>query len=275
VHPAVLLIPRSTAGARKEQSLPSAAWLSWSFAGVMILTALYHVGRLVAVRQPRRHTAAESSAAGSSVASSSVDVDVTHTAMGVGMAGMLVGWLTPGASHWWALGFAVPTVWFASHAARSSLRQGPRGEPAGQHVRQALSSGSMVFMLGAVALTAGTAGAVGSAGPAAAASSDSMASMSGMAGMTGMTGMTGTSGMGGMVMPHLGGAVGGNGVSWSRLADVLLTVAMVGVAVWTAVLLVRAVRARRAGHRSGAPAWGTGCQLAMNVTTVYMLALML
>ncbi len=59
------------------------------------------------------------------------------------------------------------------------------------------------------------------------------------------------------------------------MADVLLSLAIVGVAAWTFVIVVRRVHARR--HDGGAitPALGASCQLAMNVTTVYMLVLML
>ena len=219
-------------------------WPSRAFAVVMIVTALYHLGRLVAARAARRLE--------------SVDVDATHTAMGVGMAVMLVGWLTPGASHWWAAGFAIPTAWFGWRAAQGGLRDGARF--VGNHLRQAVASGAMLFMLLAVAVTAGTASAVS-------ASADPMASGS-MAAMPGMADPTTTRAARGMAMPHLGGTAGG------RLLDVVLVVAMTGVATWTAVLLVRGIKARRAGSH-GPRAWSATCQLAMNVTTVYMLALML
>ena len=58
------------------------------------------------------------------------------------------------------------------------------------------------------------------------------------------------------------------------MLDALLSVAIVGVAGWTLLLLVRGLRART--HHGGVtPALGASCQLAMNVTTVYMLVSML
>jgi hypothetical protein len=206
----------------------------------MIATVVYHVSRLAATDAVHRE----------------LDVDVTHAAMGIGMAGMLIGRLTPGESYWWALGFAVPTAWFASRITWTFLGRGARF--VGNHLRQLLTSAAMVFMLGAVAATAGTATV------AAAAVSD--ISMPGMA----MSG--GSAGSSAVSMPHLGGS----GVSSaSRLLDVLLTLAIIGVATWTFVIVVRRLRLR--GREGGplTPALGASCQLAMNVTTVYMLVLML
>jgi hypothetical protein len=200
----------------------------------MIATVLYHVSRLMAMDTSLRE----------------LDVDVTHAAMGVGMAGMLIGRLTPGESYWWALGFAVPTAWFATRITWTALGRGVRF--VGNHLRQLLVSAAMVFMLGAVAATAGTATI------AAAAVSD--------VSMPGMTMSTVAGGGSSMSMPHL--------ASSSRLADVLLALAILVVAAWTFVIVVQRLRAR---GRDGTltPALGASCQLAMNVTTVYMLVLML
>jgi hypothetical protein len=225
---------------RKERTL-SLTWLSWTFAAVMIATVLYHVSRLMATDTSLRE----------------VDVDVTHAAMGVGMAGMLIGRLTPGESYWWALGFAVPMAWFATRITWTALGRGVRF--VGNHLRQLLVSGAMVFMLGAVAATAGTA-SVG-ASPVGNVS---------MAGMTMATSPSSTSSMA-LPMPHLGGS----GVSSSsRLLDVLLTLAILVVAAWMSVIVVRRLRAR-GRHGTLTPALGASCQLAMNVATVYMLVLML
>lgn len=212
----------------------SSAWLSWTFAAVMIATVLYHVSRLMVADAGHRE----------------LDVDVTHAAMGIGMAGMLLGRLTAGESYWWALGFAVPTAWFATRITWTALGQGARF--VGDHVRQLLTSAAMVFMLGAVAATAGTA-------------TVAVAAVSDMPGMTmpATTGGTSTS----MSMPHL--------AAGSRLADLLLSLAIVGVAAWTLVIVVRRLRARRRDGGAITPAVGASCQLAMNVTTVYMLVLML
>jgi Domain of unknown function (DUF5134) len=217
-------------------------WLSWTFAAVMIATVLYHVSRLMVIDAGHRE----------------LDVDVTHAAMGVGMAGMLVGRLTPGEGYWWALGFAVPSAWFASRITWTLLGRGVRF--VGNHARELLTSVAMVFMLGAVAATAGTA-------TVAAASVTDVS----MPGMTMSTSSARGSSMA-LSMPHLGGS----GFSSSpRIADALLSLAIVGIAVWTLMIVVRRLRAR--GREGGAitPALGASCQLAMNATTVYMLVLML
>ncbi len=92
--------------------------LSWAFAAAMVLTTVAHLGRLVTPWRSRR----------------TFDVDLAGAAMGVGMAIMLVGPLTPSASRRWALLFAVPALWFIVRVLDAYFTDGA----VSQHFRQAL-----------------------------------------------------------------------------------------------------------------------------------------
>jgi Domain of unknown function (DUF5134) len=187
-----------------------ASWLRWSLAALMIAITCYHLVRLAAERRDE------------------ADVDLTHAAMGVAMALMLVGALTSGASRVWALAFVAPTLWFVGRSLVGYIRLGlGLGLAAvGGPVRQTVVSASMLVMLlvgGAPAARAGTSP---------------------------------------MAMPGMSGAhvTGGN---------VLVLALAAGVA---AVAISTASRLR---PRTGSSLVNPGCQLAMNVTTVYMLLLLL
>jgi hypothetical protein len=193
----------------------------------MVLTAGYHVARLVAPRLHRRCLA--------------VDLDVSHAAIGVEMAFMLVGSLTPSTSRQWAVFFVVPTLWFGwrSMTGYATAGSGAFGEPA----RQALACAAMLYML----LVAG-------------------ASTPGLHGM-GIPGMR----MVDHPAPGLAGSdVGHPSIATSPALGALLLVAMIGLAAHSYL------RTRRAADcccdTALAPTLTAGCQLAMNVTTVYMLA---
>jgi hypothetical protein len=87
------------------------AWLSDTFAAVMLAVSIYCAGRLAAAGAWRRET--------------DLDADGLHLVMGVAMAGMLahaLSVLPPGA---WEAVFAVAAAWFAWQAARVSRGHGP------------------------------------------------------------------------------------------------------------------------------------------------------
>jgi hypothetical protein len=183
-----------------------ASWLRWSLAALMIGITCYHLVRLIRVAAARRGEA---------------DVDLTHAAMGVAMALMLVGALTSGASRVWALVFVAPTLWFVGRSLVGYVRLGLAA--VGGPVRQTVVSAAMLVML----LVAGAPAARAGSAP--------------------------------MVMPSTS-AAGGN---------VLVLALVAGVA---AVAISTAARLRT---RTGSSLVNPGCQLAMNVTTVYMLLLLL
>ena len=104
-------------------------WLSRALAALMVAVALYHAARLVVPRmRPSRR-----------------DVDLTHLAMGVVMALMLIASLS---SRWmlgWALAFAVPAVWFTWQSMYVYVFDGVRGVWA--HLPHALACATMVYLL--------------------------------------------------------------------------------------------------------------------------------
>jgi hypothetical protein len=207
----------------------SATSLGQALAAVMIVATLYHAGRLLTSRTRHRH--------------GEFDVDLTNAAMGIGMAIMLVGSLTPSAGRRWAILFAIPTLWFIWRSLDSYLIDGTRA--VGRPLRQALTCAAMLYMFLATARMASTASPM----------SDMHSAGTAVAGMEVAAG------------PEFGRAV-----------TALLLAAMVGVAVWTCTLLGRghgvAVCASNTASAPGATVTVT-CELAMSVTTVYMLVLML
>lgn len=134
------------------------AWLSEALAAVMIAVALYHAARLARLRRRSTHP----------------DIDLTHLAMGVAMALMLVATLSARSSLGWALAFAVPTVWFTWRSMQTFVFDGARALT--RHLPHALVCGAMVYVL-LVLSGAGAAGAdsttmpgmdMGSSGPSSA-----------------------------------------------------------------------------------------------------------
>lgn len=167
-----------------------------------------------------------------------VDVHATHAAMGGAMAVMLLGSLAPGTSGRWALAFTVPTLWFVWRCLDHYVVTGSWA--IGQPLQQALSSGAMVYMLAVTAL-----------GSAAAGPDVHMA---------------------GMVMPGDSGSV----FPSRRVIGVLLLGALAGVTLGRACAVGGAYRARTAQRGEAGVFSVTGtCQLATNITTAYMLGLML
>jgi hypothetical protein len=210
-------------------------WLSRILAAVMIAVALYHGARLVVPRMRSR--------------SGQHDVDLTHLAMGVAMALILLAALSSTWSVSWGLAFAGATVWFTWQSMRVFVFDGVRA--VGAHLPHALGCAAMIYML--LVLAGGGTGAGASAGAS--------------------TG-TGASAMPDMVMaaasvPGAGGPSGA-ALPWSILAMPLLVV-MGGVA----ALNVAQLRHTAASRHSGAPVLAGGCRLAMTGTMIYMLVMVL
>ena len=84
------------------------AWLTATFAAVMLTVAVYCAGRLVAARRWRRPT--------------EVDTDAGHVLMGVAMAGMLVARLRILPAGAGATVFAIGAAWFAWQLAQGRRR---------------------------------------------------------------------------------------------------------------------------------------------------------
>lgn len=86
----------------------SPAWLTGTFAAVMLTVAVYCAGRLVAARRWHRPT--------------EVDTDAGHVLMGVAMAGMLVARLRILPAATWETVFAIGAAWFAWQLFQSRRR---------------------------------------------------------------------------------------------------------------------------------------------------------
>lgn len=88
-------------------------WLDNSFAAVMVVVAVYSLGRLVAARAWSRPT--------------HLDVDAAHVLMGVAMAGMLTATLNPIPDGAWEAVFAGVALWFVWRCWRFVARHGVEG----------------------------------------------------------------------------------------------------------------------------------------------------
>lgn len=239
-------------------------WLSWPFAGLMVISALYHAGRLVAARQSGR--------------THGYDDDLTHLVMSAAMAAMLV---TSFGSHLamaWSVVIGVPTLWFVLRAAmalasggRSLLSGGARAliQPL-QHVPMCAATLFMLVVAGRSASTVAPMAMDGTAMPGLA--------MPGMA-------------TGGDISQHLGGSTPSVAATSLVLVGVLCLVAarhagQLRVAVATQHAWSMPGRGdlqqpaggvflqQRASGLVLAPGLSLGCQLAMSATMIYMLVLM-
>jgi hypothetical protein len=126
-------VARSYQGRALTMAGPS--WLAAGFAAVMIVTALYCVGRLAVSRLWRRET--------------ELDADAVHVVMGVAMAGMFLPRLSPLPGGAWEAVFGAAAAWFAVQAIR-----GLRGTPASSWrcshpVPHLVESAAMIYMLAA------------------------------------------------------------------------------------------------------------------------------
>jgi Domain of unknown function (DUF5134) len=170
------------------------------------------------------------------------DIDAAHVLMGVAMVVMLVEPRAPAITAWMALGVAVPTVWFSCQAVRRYVLHGARAGcgPA----QQALASAAMLYIL-VLAAADGT--------PSAALPGTAMTAMS-------------------MPASAPGSATG------IRVLVPLAVLVVAALVVWKAAQ----VRATAKLHRPAGPACDVlaptlahCCQLAMTVTSGYMLVAML
>ena len=226
-------------------------WLSWLLASLMLFSALYHAGRVVAAGQRGRGL-------GFGLGPThgphhGYDDDLAHLVMSTAMAAMLVISFSAHIAMAWGVVIGVPLVWFILRACRV-LTSGGRSMTSGgaraviQPMQQVPMFAAMLFMLVVV-------GSSASAAPAASAASRVVTDGTATAGMA-MPGMT----MGGQVSPDLGGS------TWSVAVTSLV---LVGVLCLVAVRHARQLRAAVATQRIS-----LGCQLAMSGTMIYLLALM-
>ena len=231
-------------------------WLSWLLASLMLFSALYHAGRVLASGQRGRGL-------GFGLGPThgphhGYHDDLAHLVMSTAMAAMLVISFSAHIAMAWGVVIGVPLVWFILRACRV-LTSGGRSMTSGgaraviQPMQQVPMFAAMLFMLVVV-------GSSASAAPAASAASRVVTDGTATAGMAmpGMTmpGMT----MGGQVSPDLGGS------TWSVAVTSLV---LVGVLCLVAVRHARQLRAAVATQRIS-----LGCQLAMSGTMIYLLALM-
>ncbi len=128
------------------------AWLSWLFAVLMLASAGFHAGGLVAAGRARRPHP--------------YDVDLTHLVMSTAMAAMLVLPFGAGQATTWALLIAVPCSWFALRTLGVALAGGVRA--LGQPARQLAMTAAMLFMVlvagGSTAASAAATDGTGMAG---------------------------------------------------------------------------------------------------------------
>ena len=233
-------------------------WLSWLLASLMLFSALYHAGRVVAAGQRGRGLGF--GLGPTHGPNHGYDDDLAHLVMSTAMAAMLVISFSAHIAMAWGVVIGGPLVWFILRACRV-LTSGGRSMTSGgaraviQPMQQVPMFAAMLFMLvvvGSSASAASAASRVVTDGTATAGMA--MPGMT-MPGMT-MPGMT----MGGQVSPDLGGS------TWSVAVTSLV---LVGVLCLVAVRHARQLRAAVATQRIS-----LGCQLAMSGTMIYLLALM-
>jgi len=116
------------------------SWLAWTFASVMIITAVYCLTRLVASWRQHRP--------------SDRHVDAIHVLMGVAMAGMLVPRLAVFWTGGWEVVFGIGAAWFGWLAIREFRGQPTVGGRPGHHLQHVLTCGAMLYMYPAVATVA-------------------------------------------------------------------------------------------------------------------------
>jgi hypothetical protein len=164
-----------------------------------------------------------------------IDVDLSHALMGGLMVWMLRRDLPGGAGPWLVAGLAGTTAWFVVAGVRRYVLDGP-----GEVGREAVQVAVFAAMTYLAALAAGL----------------SLPSADVSGGL-----VPPTSSMPGMVMPAGGSA--------QRLLAGLLLAAVLLAAAWTVRTGARRTRADRPDRVA------TGCQLAMDAATVYMLLALL
>ncbi len=131
------------------------AWLTYPLALLMLATAAYCAGRLIAARRWHRRTDRA--------------VDTAHVLTGVAMAGMLVPALDPLGAAAWTVVFALTTASFAVRAVLPlgpavavAVHRYPTGRAPGRHLQHLVLSGAMLYMYLALPSHGGMPGMTGS-----------------------------------------------------------------------------------------------------------------
>jgi Domain of unknown function (DUF5134) len=108
-------------------------WLSYSFAGAMLVVAGFCAGQIAVAHRTRRPA--------------EIDSDGMHIVAGIAMAGMLVARLRIGSAGLWTVVFTALAVWFSWQAvrARSGAATSPWRCP--QPATHLAECGAMLFML--------------------------------------------------------------------------------------------------------------------------------
>ena len=134
--------------------MSSPSWLTDSLAAIMLATAAYCAGRLVAGRLWHRRV--------------EHDIDVVHLLMGVAMAGMLVPRLNPLDDPVWEAVFGLTALWFAGRVVLARRAARVDRSAVGHHLAHLVLSGAMLYMYlaqpaatGAPASGAGMGGGMG------------------------------------------------------------------------------------------------------------------
>ncbi|MGO9456729.1 MAG: DUF5134 domain-containing protein [Acidimicrobiales bacterium] len=222
------------------------AWLDDLLAVVMVAVAAVEVGRL--------------SVASATGRPSERDVDAFHLAMGVSMAGMLTGHLSPFAAQAWAVVFGGSAVWFACRVPWAVAATTHASASLGHRTTHVASSLAMVYMLLAVGTGPGTARADG----AMAAMSSGGHHLPVLSILLAVALLVGVAHAG-----RAGPGVGALDPSVADAGDDVSTTAVDGTLV-TATTTARA----RIGTRSVpflAPRLASACEVAMGAVMVYML----
>ena len=127
------------------------AWLTGSFAALMLTVATYCAGRLAVTRRWQRPT--------------ELDTDAGHVLMGLAMAGLLVARLRIMPAATWEAVFASGTAWFAWQLVKSRRRTAPASWRCLHPAPHLVECAAMLYMfVAATPLTARA--AAGMAGPA-------------------------------------------------------------------------------------------------------------
>ena len=127
------------------------AWLTGTFAALMLVVAALSAARLAAARPWR----------GDGVIT---DTDVSHLLMGIAMAGMLASGLATLPNTAWAAVFAVLTAWFGYRVVRDARASGARALAGGHCAPHLVHSAAMLYMFLAITTVSGGAGMAGMSG---------------------------------------------------------------------------------------------------------------
>ena len=123
------------------------AWLTGSFAALMLTVATYCAGRLAVTRRWQRPT--------------ELDTDAGHVLMGLAMAGLLVARLRILPAATWEAVFAAGTAWFAWQLVKSRRRTAPASWRCLHPAPHLVECAAMLYMFFAATPLTARAAAVG------------------------------------------------------------------------------------------------------------------